>query len=84
MKHINQFAPIPAFSTGHVAWHVCPDAEDDLVSVGGLTIGRAVNRAATAGLRETDAAHVRPATWDGTARQVSIKCTLLNTVLDSD
>ena len=62
--------------TGHVACHACPDVEDDLVSVGGLTVGRAVNRAATAGLHETDAANVRQATRDDAARQFSTKCTL--------
>ena len=54
------------------------------MSVGGLTVGRAVTPGSMAGPRETDAANVRPATWDGTARQISIKCTLLNTVLDND
>ena len=68
--------PRPASSTGHVTCHVCPDAEDDLVLVGGLTVGRAVNRAATAGLHETDAANVRQATRDDAARQFSTKCTL--------
>ena len=65
-------APRPASSTGHVASHVCRDAEDDRVSVGGLTVGRAVIRAPMAGPRKMDAAHVKQGTWDGAARQVSI------------
>ena len=70
-------APRPASSTGHASSHICPDAEDDRVSVGGLTVGRALNRAAMAGLRETDTANVRQATRDDAARQVSIICTLM-------
>ena len=65
-------APRPGSSTGNVAWHVCRDAEDVLVSVGGVRVGRAVTPAATEGPRDTDAAHVKRGTWDGAARQVSI------------
>ena len=65
-------APRPGTSTGHVAWHVCRDAEDDPVSVGGVRVGRAVNPVATEGPRDTDAAHVKRGTWGGAARQVSI------------
>ena len=65
-------APRPGSNTGHAAWHVCRDAEDDPVSVGGVRIGRAVTPAATEGPRDTDAAHVKRGTWDGAARQVSI------------
>ena len=75
--HATNPAPRPGSSTGHVVWHVCRDVEDDPVSVGGLTVGRAINRAAMAGPRETDAANVRPATRDDAARQVSIICTLM-------
>ena len=42
------------------------------MSAGGLTTGRAVIRAAMAGPRDTDAAHVKRGTRDGAARQVSI------------
>ena len=65
-------APRPGSNTGHVAYHVYPDAEDVLVSVGGVRVGRAVNSAATEGPRDTDAAHVKRGTRDGAARQVSI------------
>ena len=65
-------APRPASNTGHVEWHVCRDAEDNPVSVGGVRIGRAVTPAATEGPRDTDAAHVKRGTWDGAVRQVSI------------
>ena len=65
-------APRPASSTGHVALHACRDVEADPVSVGGLTVGRAVDPAAMEGPRDTDAAHAKQGTWDGAARQVSI------------
>ena len=41
-------APRPGSSTGNVVWHVCRDVEADLVSVGGLTVRRAVILAAMA------------------------------------
>ena len=42
------------------------------MSVGGLTVGRAVSRATMVGPRETDAANVQQGTWDDAARQVGI------------
>ena len=65
-------APRPASSTGHVASHVCRDAEDVLVLVGRVRVGRAVNSVAMEGPRDTDAAHVKQGIWDGAARPVSI------------
>ena len=61
-------APRPASSTGHAAWHAFPDAEDVLVSEGGLTVRRAIYPAAMEGPRDTNAAHVKQGTRDGAAR----------------